>query len=247
MPGVRNAVAVLHRLAAGARPLSADALSRALGIPRSSTYLLLQVLIDEGLVVPVREDHTFALGLGVFELGSAYLRHAPLEHIARPLLARLARQVGETAQLGVLSGSETIYLLKEIPPHPTALITEVGVRLPAHLTASGRAMLAALPFKQVIAYFSSPASFHRLIDHGPRSLKELRQLLHADAARGWAMEVGSVTDGISCVASVVRDGTDYPVASVVISFPSARHDDLGAMAAQVVITADELTHRLGAA
>lgn len=248
MPGVRNAVAVLQRLAGSARPLTAGALSRALGIPRSSTYLLLQVLIEEGLVVHVAEDHTYALGLGVFELGSAYLRHAPLEHIARPLLAALAHEVGETAQLGILSGSETIYLLKETPPHPTALITEVGVRLPAHLTASGRSMLAALPFKQVIAHFAAPGSLYRLTDHGPSSLRELRPLLREDAARGWSIEDGSVTDGITCIASAVRDRTGYPVASVVISFPSTRHaDDLAPVADRVVAAARDVTHRLGTA
>ncbi|MBO9626598.1 MAG: IclR family transcriptional regulator [Microbacterium sp.] len=247
LPGVRNAVALLHRLAASPRPLTAGALSRALSIPRSSTYLLLQVLEDEGLVRRMPEEHAYTLGLGAFEIGSAYLRHASLEHLARPLLARLARRVGETAQLGVLHGNETIYLLKETPPHPTALITEVGIRLPAHLTASGRSMLSVLPFKQVLAYFAAPGSFPRLTGSGPSTARELHQLLREDAARGWAIERGAVTDGISCIAAAVRDGAGYPVASVVVSFPSGRHEShLDTIASDVVAAAAELAHRLGA-
>ncbi len=103
--------------------------------------------------------------------------------------------MGETAQLGVLHGNQTIYLLKETPPRPTALITEVGIRLPAHLTASGRSMLSVLPFKQVLAYFAAPGSFPRLTGSGPSTARELHQLLREDAARGWAIERGAVWEG----------------------------------------------------
>ena len=68
MPAVRNAVGVLHRLASSTRPLPAGALARALDIPRSSIYQLLQVLIDEGLVVHVPETRAYTLSVGVFEL-----------------------------------------------------------------------------------------------------------------------------------------------------------------------------------
>jgi DNA-binding IclR family transcriptional regulator len=55
----------------------------------------------------------------------------------------LVARVGETAHLGVLHGAETLYLLKEQPPVapiPVTLVIDVGVRLPAHLTASGRSI-----------------------------------------------------------------------------------------------------------
>lgn len=246
MPSVRNAIAVLRRLAGSTRPLSAGALSRTLNVPRSSMYQLLQVLIDEGLVVRLPEGHTYALGVGVFELGSAYLRHEPLEHLARPLLARLAHEVNEAAQLGILNRNETLYLLKEIPLNPTALVTEVGVRLPAHLTASGRSILAGLPFKQVLAYFSSPGSFKKITEAGPGSVRELRALLRADQIRGWALEHGNVTDGITCIAAAVHDQSGYPVACVTVSFRSERHaENLEGIAARVVDTADILTRRIG--
>lgn len=246
MPAVRNAVAVLRKLASSAKPLPAGALARSLDMPRSSTYQLLQVLIDEGLVVHVPESRSYTLSVGVFELGSAYLRHQPLEHLARPLLTKLAQRIGETAQLGILQGNETLYLLKESPARSTALVTDIGVRLPAHLTASGRSLLFGLPAKQVMAFFSGPASFPSMTGNGPTSLRELRQVLQDDAARGWSIENGSVTDGITCIAAPARDHSGRPVASVVTSFPSERHaytsDEI---AVEVVRTANELTRRLG--
>ena len=98
-------------------PVSGAAIARDLKIPRSSTYHLLDVLIARGFVVHFPDERTYGLGMAAFEIGSAYLRHEPLEMLARPVLRRLVAQVGETAHLGVLHGAETLYLLKEQPRH----------------------------------------------------------------------------------------------------------------------------------
>lgn len=247
MPAVRNAVAVLRKLASSATPVPAAAFVRTLGIPRSSTYQLLQVLIDEGLVLHVPESRGYVLGVGAFELGSAYLRHQPLENLARPLLQRLSGHIHETVQLGILHGRETLYLIKEEPRRRTTLVTDVGVRLPAHLTASGRSMLAALPPSQVLALFPASSAFVDRTGVGPRSLRELRAELREDAARGWSIEQDSVTEGISCIAAAVFDRTGMPVASIVTSFRTERHQwDTSEIALHVVATARELSRRLGA-
>ncbi len=246
VPAVRHAVALLRRIAQNPRPVAAGALSRALGIPRSSTYQILQVLIDEGLIVHLPETRAYTLGPSVFELGSAYLRHTTLEHLAGPILTRLARQIGETAQLAILHGNSILYLLKEQPARPTALVTEVGVRLPAHLTASGRSILACLPQRELLAYYAHTDDFIQLTGSGPKSLRELRQVLAEDLQRGWALENGSVSDGISCIGAAAKDPSGHPVASVVVSFRTDRHrTDLETVAGEVLKATAELTRRLG--
>ena len=119
----------------------------------------------------IPEEHGYALGVGVFELGSAYLRHQPLEHLARPLLNRLASRVNLTTHFGILYGHEVLYLLKEQPPRSASLVTEIGVRLPAPLTATGRAMLSMLPSSQVTAIFGSRNVFVDRTGRGPRTLR----------------------------------------------------------------------------
>jgi hypothetical protein len=91
------------------------------------------------------EERRYGLGVAAFEVGSAYLRQDGLERLARPLLRELVDAVGGTAHLGVLDGRDVLYLGKEQGAEPAVLVTEVGVRLPAHLTASGRALLAHDP------------------------------------------------------------------------------------------------------
>src|SRR3954451_7863186 len=174
VPALRRGLAVLRLLAGRAGPVTAAYVARELALPRSTTYHLLAELAAAGFVTHLPEERRYGLGLATFELGSAYLRHDPLERLARPVLRSLIARTGRTAHLGVLHGRETLYLLREQPPHPHAtVVTDVGVRLPAHLPASGRAMLGLLPAAQVRALF--PGSFVVRTDRGPAHLPALRR------------------------------------------------------------------------
>lgn len=220
-PAVGRALDLLLYLAGKSGPVTGTAIARDLKIPRSSTYHLLDVLIARGFVVHFPDQRTYGLGVAAFEVGSAYLRHEPLEMLARPVLARMVAQVGETAQLGVLHGAETLYLLKEQPPLnriPVTLVTDVGVRLPAHLTASGRSILAHLPAAQVRALFPSAHGFVDRTGHGPSTLPELRRVLAGERRRGWAEEIGLVTDGLQSVAACAFDHTGRPCAAISVTW-----------------------------
>src|SRR5699024_10497995 len=127
-------------------------------------------------VTHLESQRRYGLGIASFELGSAYLRHDPLEHVAGPLLRRLVDRVEHNAHLGVLHGNESLYLIKERPSRPQTLVTDVGVRLPAQLTASGRAMLAHLPEPHVRALFPTAESFVIRTARGPHNPATLRQL-----------------------------------------------------------------------
>lgn len=250
VPALRRGLAVLGVLARHPGPVSAATIARDLGLPRSSTYHLLGELERAGFVVHLPAERRYGLGIVAFELGSAYLRHDPLERLAAPLLRRLVDRIGYTAHLGVLHGNESLYLIKERPAQPQTLVTDVGVRLPAQLTASGRSMLAHLPAAHVRALFPSASAFVRRTGRGPDTLTALRHTLAAERRRGWAVEDGHVTEGFASVAHAVFDHGGRPMASISATF---RHlcegPACGAtwpeLAAQVRRTARELTARIG--
>jgi DNA-binding IclR family transcriptional regulator len=245
VPALSRGLALLRLLASRSVPVPAATLARELMLPRSTVYHLLAVLEGEGLVVHLPEARAYGLGVGVFELGSAYLRHDPLERLARPLLVRLVEQAQQTAQLGILQGAETVYLLKEQPRSPLTIVTDVGVRLPAHLTASGRAMLAHLPAAHVRALFPAADAFASRTGRGPASLRELRELLRVERQRGYADEDGLVTAGHASVAACVFDHGGRPTAAVALTFGDdvepRRRERLGAA---TVAAADALTARI---
>ncbi|MFR9732096.1 IclR family transcriptional regulator [Saccharopolyspora sp. MS10] len=250
VPALRRGLAILTAMAGRSGPVSAGTLAKELGLPRSTTYHLLAELVAAGFAVRLAEERRFTLGMAAFELGSAYLRHDPVQRQAGPVLRRLVDAVGCTAHLGVLHGGELLYLVKERPSRPQTLVTDVGVRLPAHLTASGRAMLAHLPAAQVRASF--PAGFARRTERGPRTLPELRRVLAAERRLGWAVEDGHVTAGFASVACPVFGPDQWPAASISLTF---RHEcapggaDCGAtwpeLAGQVRRAAADLTKLIG--
>ncbi len=247
VPAVSRALAVLRALASRAEPVPAAVLARDLDLPRSTVYHLLAVLEGEGFVVHLPESRAYGLGVGVFELGSAYLRNDPLERLARPLLANLVEQTGHTTHLGVLHGRETLYLLKDQPRGAIPLVTEVGVRLPAHLTAVGRAMLAVLPRAQVRALYPTRAEFIDRTGSGPLTPIALRELLTTERVRGWSEEDGHITTGIASVGACVLDYGGRPAAAIGCTFPSGAIPSDAAraeLAATVRGTATRLSSRL---
>lgn len=251
VPALRRGLAVLRLLATRAGPVSAGSVARELGLPRSTTYHLLGELAAAGFVTHLPEERRYGLGVAAFEVGSAYLRHDPLERLGRPLLQRLVSRTDGVSHLGVLHGRETLYLVKEQHrPGGLSLVTDVGVRLPAQLTAVGRAMLAHLPAPQVRALFPTPATMVDRTGRGPRSLPALRRLLSAERRRGWAVEDGHVTPGFASVAAPAFDHGGRPVAAVGLTF---RHEcpdhpcdkDWPDLADLLRRAAAELTTRMG--
>ncbi len=239
---------MLRYLAQQAGPVPAAAISRDVGLPRSTTYHLLDTLIREGFVVHLPEERRYGLGLSSYELASGYSRQAPLQRIARVPLAGLVDRTGHNAHLAVLHGREVIYLIEERAPGRPPLVTDVGVRLPAHLTASGRAVLAQVSASQLRALFPDSSAFVLRTERGPTTIAALRQLLTATRRRGYADEDGEVTAGFSSVGVAVLDHTGHPVAAVAVTYPSEEiaEDGRPALAAQLSRTARELSRRIGA-
>lgn len=244
VPAAEQTLAVLRHLAAQPAPVPAAAIARDLGLPRSTTYHLLAVMAGAGFVVHLPEERRYGLGVSAFELGSAYARQEPLARLARPVLARLVDRLGHNAHLAVLHGREVLYVVEERAPGRPPLVTDVGVRLPAQLTASGRAVLAALPAAQVRALFPDAGAFVDRHGVGPRSLTALRSLLTDVRRDGVAREDGEVTPGFASQAVAVLDHTDRPVAGLAVTWP---HDDPppSDLTTRLRSAATELSRRLG--
>jgi DNA-binding IclR family transcriptional regulator len=197
------------------------------------------VLQEKGFVVHLPDERRYGLGTAAFELGSAYSRQEPLGWVAATVLARLVAETTHNGHFAVLDGRDTLYLVEERAAGRPSLVTEVGVRLPAPLTASGLAMLAALPAQQVRALWPSRRDLARRHGAGPASLTELRALLVAVRRTGWAFEDGFVTPGFASVAAAVLDHNGYPAAAVALTFPAAEVDATarGALVARVTAAA----------
>lgn len=243
VPAATKALRVLRFLASQPAPVPLDRIMRACELPRSTAYHLVNAMIEEGFVAHLADEHTYGLGVAAFEVGGGYARQAPLQRIARRPMAALVDRTGQSAHLAVLHGRDVLYVLEERAPGRQPLVTDVGVRLPAQLTASGRAILASLPAAQVRALYPDASAFVTRHDRGPASLSMLRTLLSETRQRGYAVEEGEVTPGLASVAAAVLDHNGLPVAGVAVTYPDGSAD-AAALAAGVRATAATLTQRI---
>ncbi|WP_448006359.1 IclR family transcriptional regulator [Agromyces bauzanensis] len=230
VPAADQTLAILAHLAAQRGPVPAATIAQALGLPRSTVYHLLAVMQHRGFVVHLPEERRYGLGIAAFELSSGFSRQQPLARLGRPLVAGLVDRLGESGHLAVLHGRDVLYLVEERAPRRPSLVTDVGVRLPAHLTATGRAMLAELPPAQLRALYPDRAAFasrHPLAEaDGEWSYGRLKRVLATVREQGWAGEHGEVTGGLASVGAAVLDHLGWPAAAIAITYPEESAPEL---------------------
>ncbi len=135
--------------------MAATEIASALDLPKSTTHHLLNVMRDRRFVSYWPDQRAWTLGVSAFEVGASYMRSGPLHREGQRHMVALTKAADETSHLAVLQGTDVIYLDKREPLKPgVRLVTEVGTRLPAHLTAVGRAILARLDPEQLSALYA---------------------------------------------------------------------------------------------
>ncbi len=238
---------VLELLARHTRPVPTMTIARECAIPKSSAHHLLNVMRARNFVTYYEAERAWGLGVSVFEIGSAYLRSEPLQRLGRHILQELTQRTGETSHLAMLHGTEVLYIDKEQPTgFAPKLVTEIGVRLPAHLTAVGRAILAELAEAQVRALYANQPLVQRT-GQGPTSIDALLRDLEEIRRRGYAFDNEMVTPGISCVACPVFSHEGVPVAALGVTFVAAQRaaEDVELAARLVRETSERLSGSLG--
>lgn len=252
VPAADQTLKILTLLAGSRGPLAASMIAARLELPRSTVYQLLAALEEHGFVMHLPEEHRYGLGIAAVELNSAYERQEPLARLGRPLVAQLVDRERLSAHLAVPHGRDVLYVIEERAPGSPHLVTDVDVRLPMQLTASGRAILAELPKAQARALFPDREAFvHRHAAGGAAEpdidrYSRLRAVLDETRTRGYALERGSVTRGLASVGVPVLDHRGWPVAAIAVTFPEAEVDEsrFASLAAAVRDAAETLSARI---
>ena len=245
VPAADQTLQILSLLAGARGPMPASMIASRLDLPRSTVYQLLATLQAHGFVMHLPDERRYGLGHAAVELSFAYARQAPLTRIGTPLLARLVDELGLSGHLSVPHGREVLYVIEQRAAGARPLISDVHVRLPMPLTASGRAILAAMPKAQVRALFPNRHAFEQWHgdDRDVLRYSRLRRVLDETITRGYALEVDSISEGLSSVAVPVLDHRGWPIAAIAITYDddSLSADELAAVVAGLRRTAGVLS------
>jgi PcaR/PcaU/PobR family beta-ketoadipate pathway transcriptional regulator len=247
VPALSRGLALLEAFSAERPTLTLSELSKAVGLSRSSTYRLVYTLEDMGFLLRDKGNKAYRLGARILGLGFGYLASQELIELARPHLEALRDRTNCSAHLGVVEGTELIYVVRV--PDRKALTSHirVGSRLAAHATSMGRAILSHLPESEVRNRYAG-ARLEAYTAHTATDLDSLLALLAADRARGYIISRSASEEGIASVAAPVRDADGAVIAAINISTPEAtlKGDELETTLKDAVLeTAETISHWLG--
>ncbi len=187
-----------------------------LGYPKSSTYQILTTLSESGYVRRQGESTKYSLGLKLFELGNRAVARIDIRAEALPVLRELVEQTNETCHLGVLDGTEGVYLTKVEGTRPVRLNSWEGKRLQLHCTAMGKALLAWQPpgkFNELINKIELTPSTDRTITDRRKLVEHLQMVLK----QGWALDNQENEVDIRCVAAPILNIEGLVSATISIS------------------------------
>jgi IclR family transcriptional regulator, blcABC operon repressor len=245
VPSVQRAMALLDRLAQQREPMSLARLVAELSLPKSSVHGLCNTLLSLGYLHR-QSDGAFRIGPRVMTLAGAFVAGTGVAREFNALWEPPGAALEETVVLSVLSGTEVVYIGVHNGDRPLGLAFSVGMRLPAHLAATGKAQLANLPVESVRESFDG-VPLTPLTRHGPRRLGTLLSELEQTLERGYAIDDEGVREGVYCIAAPVFDATARAVAGVgVCVHKSMLGSDGGARHRDALLRiAQQLSQRLG--
>jgi IclR family KDG regulon transcriptional repressor len=203
---IERAFAILEEVARHRDGIRLGDLSRKVGLHTSTTFHLVKTMLLLGYLRQVPEDKSYRIGSPLFRLAASALDEIEMATLAKPLLEELALATGETSHFAVRSGDDIVVLARTVGSGPFQLVDRVGAVRPAHCTALGKILLAALSEEQLESFLvrRPPVPFT------PKTLTS-RDLLAREIATvrksGIAYDDGEFNAEARCVAVPVRDFT----------------------------------------
>ena len=242
VPSVTKALQLLEAFRSSGPVVGVSEIARRADVPKSTAFRLLAYLEKSGFVD--RRGRGYSLGQRLFELGNSVpvCRPRGLRDVAMPHLSDLFVATGSVVHLGVLEGTDVVYLEKIFGRTTLQVPTTVGGRMPASSSALGKAMLAVngrAAIAPVLEQGLSRLTPYSISDPG-RFLQQLSKV----RAEGVAYDREEVMLGMVCVAApIVSQGR--AVAAVSVSSPTSRFNE-GVVATQVRAAAHRISGELDA-
>jgi len=204
------------------------------------------VLESRGLLRRGIDSNRYRLGLHLYDLGCQALDHVNIRDEARPLMTRVAYEVGETVHLALLDRAEVLYIERVESQRSLTMGSKLGARNPVYCTALGKAILAFSPESEVDGVLAGSRLEARTRNTITKVLA-LKRELERIRERGYAIDDEEIEEGVRCVAAPILDASDCAVAAISVSGPSSRiHSDRYQLIGKTVMKAAfELSTKLG--
>lgn len=212
-----RAFGLLEAIAHVRRGIGLAELSKTVGLHNSTTFHLVKTMVALGYIRQDK-DKRYRIGRALFTLAAGSLDEVELVSLATPVLEDLTEATGEIGHFAIRSGDSVVVVAKTSGSGAFQLTDRVGVMRPAHGTALGKVLLAALTEGQLDRFLQN----HELAALTPKTITEpdlLRAEIQEVARNGVAYDDGEFNAEVRCVAVPIYDFTGQVVGALGISGP----------------------------
>jgi IclR family pca regulon transcriptional regulator len=199
------------------------------GLTRAAARRFLLTLAKLGYVGT--DKKMFWLRSRVLELGFSYLSSQPWWQVAQPVLEEAARTTQETCNIAILSGTEIVYVARVIAQRIISTNLGVGSRLPAHVTALGRVLLAGLDNDDVKEVMKQ-ISLEKLTKYTLDDKRKLQAAIEKVRKEGFALVDQELELGLLALAVPIKAPSGAVLAALGVSVSASR------------VSLDQLTKRI---
>jgi len=246
VPAIERALTVLEFLAESKSGSSTSEISRRLGLPKSSTYLIVETMERQGFLRKNCQTGRYCLGLKMIRLSRSALENLDLREEAKPFLRSLMQETNLIVHMAVLDGTEAVIVEKVATPGMLLVPTWVGRRLDVNCTSVGKALLA-FTHEDELDEIVQLKSFPKRNDNTITSPSALKRELARVRIMGYSIDDEEDEIGERCVGAPIFDADSAIIASISVAgtvsqVPSER---IPALADSVKRTAAQISSRLG--
>jgi DNA-binding IclR family transcriptional regulator len=241
---VDRALLVLSLLAQHGE-LGVTEIAAELEVHKSTAFRLVATLESHELVERHAQRGRYRLGVGLLRLAGATATRLDVVQCGRPVIERLAEEVGETVNITVLSEGEALYVDQVAGSGALGPHNWVGQRIPLHATSNGKVLLAqmtASSFEELLSVTRKRFTHHTIVDK-----EALRAEVDTVRRQGFAIAVDELEIGLTAISAPIAQSDGSVVASVSVSGPGFRlpEERVASIASQVVEAGREISSSLG--
>lgn len=215
-----RALQILDHLCETSEPASGYAIAKAIGMPLSTTYLVLEEMVDRNLLTRNPERAVW-LGPRLAHYGLAYTRSLDYLADARRAMDDLCREVGETVQVCSRDDDHVVVMATAAGTGHYQVNSEIGARVPLAYSASGPLLIGHLPEGERIALLNRGTAEDPFADRAVsvRALSELA--VHALKSR-LSIDMGRNDFRVATIASAICDPGGACIATLTIVLPEQK-------------------------
>lgn len=218
---IERAFAIAEEVARNREGIGLAELSKRVGLHNSTTFHLVKTMVQLGYVSQLAGSRKYRIGRRMFTLAAGAMDEIELVSVATPVLEKLTAATGEYSHFAIRSGEQIVVVAKTAGTGIFQMVDRTGTVRPAHATALGKVLLAALSPSQLERYLAScelQKFTAKTISEKDALLREIEEVRR----KGIAFDDGEFDPEVRCVAVPVRDFTGRVAGAIGMSGPMWR-------------------------